>query len=311
MRKLVFISIGISIVIVCVLIFNSTDDFLYVDLNSDKLLQTQDQQEYIQIAIAPILSPNKTIESFEAIANYISEHLNRPVRLLQRKTYSEINELLRQRRAHAAFVCTGTYLSAKECGVDIDVIAVSIYTEKPVYQSLIIVSAKSGIKSIQDLQGKSFAYTDLNSLSGYYYPIFLLLDSKLNPDSFFSQITFTYSHTNSINAVISGSSDGAAVHNHALDLAIRSNKSLEDKINIIHRSPALGFNPVVVPHTIDTKLKDSLTKILIEMKNSVEGIETMKKAGIKQFDLPTSNLYDEATRIYKTTSNYFLTKEKK
>lgn len=79
------------------------------------------------------------------------------------------------------------------------------------YQSQIIVRTDSGIKDLNGLKGKKFAFTDAVSTSGYLFPT-LLVKSKTgqDPKAFFSATQFAGGHDKAVLAVYQGTVDGAA-----------------------------------------------------------------------------------------------------
>ena len=55
------------------------------------------------------------------------------------------------------------------------------------YYSIIIISAKSPYKKIEDLKGKTFAWGEPNSTSGFLAPNYYLKKQGFDPDKFFSK----------------------------------------------------------------------------------------------------------------------------
>ncbi len=94
-----------------------------------------------------------------------------------------------------------------------------------VYKSVFITRADNEeINTMEDLEGKTFAFVDQASSSGYLYPKYTLVESlDLDVDSlenagyFFNSVIFSGSHVNSIIAVLNGSVDAAAVAYATLD----------------------------------------------------------------------------------------------
>lgn len=66
--------------------------------------------DIIRVAVAAILSPTGTIDSYTPLITYLEDVLGKPVKLVQRRTYKEINELLSRGSVDVAFVCTGAYI---------------------------------------------------------------------------------------------------------------------------------------------------------------------------------------------------------
>ena len=70
------------------------------------------------------------------------------------------------------------------------------------YRSCLIVHAESDIFSPEDLAGRTFAFNDPNSTSGYLVPsAFFLMEMGVDPKKHFSKLTFSGSHEASILAV--------------------------------------------------------------------------------------------------------------
>lgn len=51
----------------------------------------------IRIAVGAMISPRKTFTYYQSLLDYISRKLDQPVTLVQRRTYEEVNDLLRTR----------------------------------------------------------------------------------------------------------------------------------------------------------------------------------------------------------------------
>ncbi len=50
----------------------------------------------LRVAIAAIISPQGTAESYTPLLDYLGTRLSRPIELVQRRTYTEVNDLIEQ-----------------------------------------------------------------------------------------------------------------------------------------------------------------------------------------------------------------------
>jgi len=66
------------------------------------------------MAAAPVLSPLATSFRYQQLADYVAEKLGEQVKLVQGKTYAEINDLVKSGDATLALVCTNPYLEGRE-----------------------------------------------------------------------------------------------------------------------------------------------------------------------------------------------------
>ncbi|MFW6097355.1 MAG: phosphate/phosphite/phosphonate ABC transporter substrate-binding protein [Chloroflexota bacterium] len=253
----------------------------------------------LRVAVAAIISPQGTVDSYTSLLNYLSEQIDRPVELVQRRTYTEINDLIARGEVDLAFVCTGAYVEGhRDFGMQL--LAAPGVQGEVVYYSQLIVPAHSDVQNLDDLRGAVFAFTDPISTSGRNYPISLLQQSGETPDSFFARTFYTYSHDDAIRAVAGGVADGAAVDSLVYAYALEREPELGEQTRVIHTSPAFGMPPVVTgPHT-RPQLAAELQAILLDMHDNPEGREALAAAGIDSFVTIDDAAYDSVRRLVET-----------
>ena len=114
--KIVKCAIFLSSVFIYALLISGCEknnDYKFVNL-SEKLEpeiqnhSTSDTKQ-IRVAVAAMVSPKETLVYYEELLNYIGTEIGYEVILIQRKTYSEVNELFPKRMIDLAFVCSGPY----------------------------------------------------------------------------------------------------------------------------------------------------------------------------------------------------------
>ena len=275
---------------------NSSDSKSQSVIQLDKLdplplPKTSIHDDIIRVAVAAILSPTGTIDSYTPLLTYLEKALGKPVKLVQRKTYQEINELLSRGSVDVAFVCTGAYIE----GIKKDIMSILVVPKingRLTYQSFIIVQATSPYQRFEDLQGKIFAFTDPMSNTGYFYPLSLLRKKGGTPESYFNRTLFTYSHDHSINAVADGVADGASVDNLILEHAQRRNPKLVNHIKVIWESEEFGIPPVVVPKQLEEEKRRIFEKLFLDIHNHEAGRRALEALGIEKFVKPDLALYD-------------------
>ena len=274
----------------------------YIDLSQREALPAAAPTDVtpLRLAVAAIISPQGTVESYSALANYLSEKLNRPVELVQRRTYAEANALIKRGEVDLAFVCTSAYVAGHdEFGMEL--LAAPEVDGQQVYYSVLIVPANSAAQNISDLRDKVFAFTDPMSHSGRAYPIYLLQELGATPEEFFSRTFFTYSHDKAIEAVAAGVADGAAVDSLALNYALQRDPSLGEKIKIIHKSPPLGIPPVVVPPDLSPEQKSQLRRILLTMNDDPAGRQALSELGFDRFTILADSAYNSARTVIRSS----------
>ena len=265
----------------------------FVDLSERQPLPIleENQAAPLRVAAAAVISPQGTVDSYSSLLQYLSSRLQRPVELVQRRTYLEINDLVAKGEVDVAFVCTSAYVAGHD-QFGMELLAAPQVKGETVYYSVLIVPADSPANKMSDLANKVFAFTDPISLSGRMYPTYLVQELGSSPEEFFARTFFTYSHDDAILAVANRLADGAAVDSLIYDFAIARNPTLAEKTRVIHRSPAFGIPPVVVSPQIRPQLKAELQTLLLEMDGDEEGILALQAIVVDKFVLIEDSAYD-------------------
>jgi phosphonate transport system substrate-binding protein len=135
------------------------------------------------------------------------------------------------------------------------------------YRSCLIVHADSDIFSPEDLAGKTFAFNDPNSTSGYLVPsAFFMLEMNTDPAKLFSKITFSGSHEASILAVANKKVDVASTNLPDLQQLTRENKIPRGALRVIWVSKLIPNDPIVVRKDMPASLRSAVQESLTTMK---------------------------------------------
>jgi phosphonate transport system substrate-binding protein len=250
----------------------------------------------LRVAVAAVISPKGNVESYTPLLEYLSRRLSRPVEMVQRRTYAEVNDLIRKGEVDLAFVCTSAYVAGQR-GFGMQLLAAPQVQGETVYYSYLIVPADSSAQTMADLRGKVFAFTDPMSHTGRNYPVWLVRQLGEEPETFFARTFFTYSHDDAIRAVAEGLADGAAVDSLVYDFALARDPSLAQQVKIIHRSMPFGAPPVVVGPEVRPQLRAELADLILGLDQSAEGQAILRTLGVDRFVPIDDNAYDSVRQI--------------
>ncbi|MHB9145126.1 MAG: substrate-binding domain-containing protein [Symbiobacteriia bacterium] len=250
----------------------------------------------LRVAIANVYSPKATLQNYQPLLDYLGQELGRPTEMVQRNTYAEVNDLIRSGNVDLAFVCTYAYVEGQQ-EFGMQAIAAPVVHNEDRYYSYIIVPADSSARSMADLRGRTFAFTDPLSNTGRLAPEALLREMGETPEGFFKKTIFTYSHDRSIQAVADHLVDGAAVDSLVYDFAIRGDPKLKAATRVIYRSEPFGTPPVVVNPKLDPALKQQLTQALLNMDQDPQGKRILASLMIDAFIQPDDKSYDPVRRM--------------
>lgn len=278
--------------------YSNTDESDIIHLSKVSSLPTQDASDIkpIRIAVAAIISPQGTTESYQPLLDYISVELDRPVELLQRNNYMEINELIRLGHVDIGFICTSAYVVGNE-EFGLETLVAPEINGSSTYNSILIVPLESQAQSIGDLEGTIFAFTDPLSTTGWLYPSYLVNQLGSTPEIFFSRTFYTYSHDKAIEAVASGIADGAAVDSIVYAYWLERHPELRNKTKIIYTSPSFASPPVVINPQTRPKFQSEIEHLLLNLHATPEGQALLVNLGVDRFVPIGNEAYDNIRDI--------------
>ncbi len=250
----------------------------------------------LRVAIAAMISPRETFSYYQALLDHIGSQTGYDIQLVQRKTYGEINALFPKRQIDLAFVCTGPYAAGKT-SYGFEGLATPIIRGEPYYYSYLIVHNDSPYQYLADLKGAVFAYTDPESNTGALVPSYWLLQMNASP-SFFRNITYTYSHDNSILAVAKGLVDGAAVDGHIWEFYHRQNPFYTARTRVIKKSQPFGSPPLVASSFLSRELKAKIKEVVFSMHHNPEGKKILDELMIDRFVPVEEQWYQPVLNLY-------------
>ena len=246
----------------------------------------------IKLGIGSMITPKEGYVYYRRLADYLEKKMELPVTIVDRATYQEFNDLLASGGLDVAFVCGGPYVEGHE-DFQLELLVAPETSEgETVYYSYLIVPQDSPLKSLKDLKGSKFAFTDPQSNTGRLVPTYMLARLGESPEQFFSEIVYTYAHDKSIQAVANGLVDGAAVDSLIYNYMLTTNPSLVNKTKVLTISNPYGMPPVVVRPDLPKTVRDRLQTILLEMHSDPEGQNILKGMAIKRFVLSNDSAYD-------------------
>jgi phosphonate transport system substrate-binding protein len=252
---------------------------------------TPDSVKTVNVAISTMISPKRTFFLYENLLKYIEKKLGVKIQLKQRKTYKEVNDMMQDGRLDFAYVCSGAYVVGKR-EFPLGILAAPKINNRTYYQAYIIVNKNSAINNFSELKGKSFAFSDPLSNTGYKYALKLLTEMGYSPENYFSKTIFTYAHDYSIQMVARNLVSGATVDGLVYDYLLDKEPERLKNVKVIHKSPFYGIPPFVYAPNADKQLIANVQKVLINMDKDPEGREILHDLHIEAFEIVKPEIYN-------------------
>lgn len=258
--------------------------------------KTTKGQASLTIGLIPERNIFQQLERYEPLADYISKKIGINIKLKVLTRYGNIIDNFISARMDAAFFGSFTYtLAHAKLGVEAIARPQGI-DGSSTYYGLIFVRKDSGIKSIKEMQGKSFAFVDKATTAGYLLPLAYFKEHGVEDyKTFLNETYFTGTHQGAIYDVLNKKSDIGAAKNTMFDRLAADDSRITEELVILARSPDVPENGLAVRKDLDDAIKHKLKETLINMHTDPEGINILKKFGAKKF-IKTSN--DDYASVY-------------
>ena len=228
---------------------------------------------------------------------YLEQRLGRKVEFVQRGRYRETVELLREGHLDAAWICGFPYVRFRS---ELRLLAVPLFEGKPLYRSYLIVpAADATTRSILDLRGKVFAFSDPDSNSGFLYPSYVLRTSQERSETFFKRAFFTWAHRKVVDAVSAKLAHGGSVDGYVWETLRLAPGRLTDGTRVVSKSPEFGHPPIVVRANLAPELAQDLRGAFTGMTRDAEGKALLATLNLDGFAPGSDQLFDSIEAMWR------------
>jgi phosphonate transport system substrate-binding protein len=222
--------------------------------------------EPLRLAFIPQENPEKLLGDIDVITEYLAAEIGVPVEGFVTLDHAAAVEALRAGEADISFAGALPYVLAHD-QVGAEVLLSEVYRGKSEYVARLFVRKDSGITTIAELEGKTIAFADPISESGYLYPLEIvaeagLLEPGADPQSFFGRVYFAGGYQQAIQAVANGLVDAAGVSEFAEMLLTPEQQS---QVTWIAQSRPIPAHAVIARPGLDPDLKEAFVRAMLQL----------------------------------------------
>lgn len=233
---------------------------------------------------------------------YLEAKLGATVEFHPRNSYRETMDLLHQSRLDFAWLCDYPFLYLKDL---VRLLAVPVNQGRPYYRAYLLVHAdNTKARSMADLKGAVFAYSDPYSNTGYLVPRYWVKQLGENHQTFFRKTFFTYSHRKAVEAVASGMAQGASMDSYVWDTLKRIKPELAERTRIIAASPEYGFPPFAAHRSVSAADFSTMQNVLVGMGKDALGLRILEQLDLDGFLTGEPRLYAGVVEMMRAFGEY-------
>ena len=234
------------------------------------------------LTLITYLGDNATTPAGAIAAGLTARH-GIPVAACRSDSPAEISEAVSAGQAHLVWMCGFVTVQAIDEGrLPVDIVAAPIFPgqDGPTYRSVIIARRDAGASSLDDLAGARLAVNERHSWSGYHALRIHLTDTGRG-GPFFRSIEETGSHAVSVEAVLTGAADTAAVDATIWTDMVACDDGLR-ALAVIDRTRAWPAPPFSVSRSLDPAIREALRTALPSLHP--QGLDGIRSARDAEYD---------------------------
>jgi phosphonate transport system substrate-binding protein len=236
----------------------------------------------IRLALVPSQEAGKILTSADKLMAYLHEKTGYHFKASMPANYIVAIEGFGTSKVDIAMITTFSYILANQKYGATAALKVIRRNGDTSYGGQFLAHAESGIRSIQDLQGKRLAFTDPASGSGYVLPKAMLRKYGIRP----SQEVFAQRHDNVVMMIYQRQVDAGAAYYSAPDkrtgeiqdaraLVLKQYPDVADKVINIGYTDMITNDPISFRRDFPSAMKVRIVQALIEFAKSPEGKPVM------------------------------------
>ena len=206
------------------------------------------------------------IQRYTALEEYLQEKLGVEVEIFTAGNYDGVIQAMAAGQIEFAFLGSSAYAAAYTAtdGNVIPLLTSQNKSGRTGYYSIIVTRCDSGIATLDDLAGKTLAFADPDSTSGYAVPYFNLVQEGYEPTTFFGAVPFSGSHEAGVAGVVNGTFEAAATYEDTELNGVYQNMENKgmierDVVCKIWQSPEITSGPLTARADLPAGLIEAMT----------------------------------------------------
>ncbi|GAB4367931.1 MAG: phosphonate ABC transporter substrate-binding protein [Kiloniellaceae bacterium] len=223
------------------------------------------------------------IQRYQPFEAYLEENLGVPVEIYTASSYDGVIQALAADQIEFAFLGSSAYAAAwTETDGGVEPLVSRLEDDGSTgYFSVVAVRCDGPYKKMEDLKGKTLAFADPDSTSGYAVPYYNLRKQGYDPETYFGATPFSGSHETGVLGVVNGQFDAAATY-ITNDISGIPQRMVEKgmieagEVCWIWQSPEITSGPFTARKSLPDELKTTMKRLIMEIpQKDPEAFATM------------------------------------
>lgn len=220
--------------------------------------------EVLKVSAIPDENPTELLRIYTPFAEYLQKELRVKVQFTPVVDYAATVEGLAAKKLDLVWYGGFTSVQAvrRTNGTAKRLV---LRQEDAEFKSVFIARPGSGIKSLADLKGRTFAFGSVGSTSGHLMPRYFLLQAKLAPEQDFKQLAYSGAHDATALWVESGKVEAGALNFLVWDKLVQTKKIDLAKVDVFYTTPPYVDYVWTVRGDLDKGLQETITAAFLKL----------------------------------------------
>jgi phosphonate transport system substrate-binding protein len=238
---------------------------------------------------------------YERVTEAVADRLGRDAELVVGSSFDQFD----RREFDAGFICGLPYVElTRRAPSPVFPIAGPVlrgarYAGRPVYFSDVIVRRESDVTAFADLRGRSWAYNDRDSHSGYNLTRYHLVQ-RGETRGFFGRVVEAGFHDRAVRLVAEGEVDAAAIDSQVLAVELANHPELARAVRIVATLGPSTIQPLVVSRHLPAEMIATIRDVVLSMHDDAESRPVLAASQVERFAPVKDADYDDIRQMLRT-----------
>jgi phosphonate transport system substrate-binding protein len=215
----------------------------------------------LRLSMIPSTDPGKIVRESQPFVDYLEKAAGAKVELTVPTNYAAVVEAIANDQVDIAYLGGFTYVQASQRSGVLPLVQRDRDRE---FHSLFISQPGSGIASIADLKGHTFAFGDVNSTSGHLMPEYFMREAKVPPDAL-SKVIYTGGHDATALAVANKKVDAGAMDEAVYERMVKENKLDTNQAKVFYKTPPFFDYIWVARKGLDPQTAEAFSSAMLKL----------------------------------------------
>lgn len=256
----------------------------------------------VRFGVEPYDTAPRLVPIYEHIGQLLAKKINCDVKVYVATNYNAEIEAMRNGKLEIGEFGPLGYILAHQVAKAEAVAAFSNKEGKPdSYWASLVTYPGSGIKTVADIRGKTFAFSDPASTSGHLFPAYGLSKNGIDPEKDIKAI-YAGSHTASFEALYNKKVAAGELNSEQLESAKQRGHYKDGDVVFLWKSDPIPTDPISVRGDLPEGFKKRLTEALqtLDLNQLDEKDRKVMGLGGTRFVPQTDAAYDGIRDLVKT-----------